>query len=144
MKIARWPLAVVLMIVTVATAWTHAQQRKPSGASSPSTREQTVMVAQTYLEYGMALHEYDRVALAPDIARVEDGWDTGHDSDAVRKISVGFSKGPLWSIRINKWVVQGDQAVSFSDLYGTGGNRLSVAHYFKVAGGNIKELRINF
>ncbi len=108
----------------------------------PSTRENTIMTAQTYLERGLALHDFKRVALATDAVRTENGWDTGHDAKGVRDTSAGFSG--QWSIRVNKWVVQGNEAVALSDLYTNGGNRVCTSHYFKVSGDKIKELRITF
>lgn len=106
------------------------------------TRQSTVKTAQTYLENGLALHDFKRVALAKDAVRTENGWDTGHNAQGVRDTSAGFSG--QWSIRINKWVVQGSEAVAFSDLYTNNGHRVCTSHYVKVGGEQIKELRITF
>src|ERR1700686_4886233 len=92
MRTPQFRLTLILTGAIAGTALIHGQG-KPSGTSSPqetidasraASRENTVMVAQTYLEYGMGLHDFARVALAPDVVRTENGWDTGHDAKGVR------------------------------------------------------------
>jgi hypothetical protein len=115
-----------------------AAQSERSGRS----REHTVMTAMTYFVRGMELHDYNAVSLVPDAVRTGNGWDIGHDAKSLR--DAGFTTTPVY-VRTNKWIVQGSEAVAFSQFYSrNGGPPLCLAHYFNVPADRIKEILITF
>jgi hypothetical protein len=136
MSVRRLFAVLALAAAATATARLQAQQK-----SAVNARVHTVMTAQTYLEGGMTLHLPRTVALAPDVWRIENGWETGHDAQSLRDAIPRVPE--QWSIRIIKWVVQGNEAAAFSDIF-TGGGHVATGHYFKLAGDSLKEILIAF
>lgn len=105
-----------------------------------TNRTAVITAAQTYMVRGLGDHNFKRVALTKDARRIENGWDTGANAAGVRAASADWSG--QWSLRLNKWVVQGNTAVAISDLW-VGSRWVYTSHCFKVKGDQIQELILN-
>lgn len=105
-----------------------------------SNRIAVIMAAQTYMAHGLGDHNFKRVSLTKDARRIENGWDTGANAAGMRAASADWSS--QWSVRINKWVVQENQAVAISDLW-VGSRWVYTSHCFKIKGDQIQELILN-
>jgi hypothetical protein len=77
------------------------------------SRDATIAVAMTYLHDGLINHDVDRVRLAPDARRINNGEITCADREALRDVIV---REPVAAIHNLRWVVDGDNAVVLYDL----------------------------
>jgi hypothetical protein len=84
-----------------------------SNMPDTESRADKIAVAMTYLQDGLIGHDVDRVLLAPDARRINNGQVTCKDRDALREVIV---REPVAAIHNLRWVVDGDDAVVLYDL----------------------------
>ena len=112
---------------------------------SAEQRESVVRAAEKYLFDGLVKHEPDGIPFHPDVWRKEQGNNTGRSADEIRKSLVSDIMMVITGIRDVNWIVDGEQAVAFYDLYvKTGPDPVRIAERFRVVDGLITEIEAIF
>lgn len=106
-------------------------------------RTAVIATASSYIMHGLVEHDGAKVKAAPDVYRVENGWDTG---DGLAKLCANLKAPAMLEIigmRNMRWTIQGDEALCRFELQHVRGP-MQIFEYFRVQDGLIKEIRANF
>ncbi len=106
-------------------------------------RNAVIATASSYIMGGLVEHNPAKVKFAPDVYRVENGWDTGNGAEGVGMNLKAAVMDEIIGMRNMRWTVQGDEAVCRFELQHIRGP-MQIFEYFRVQDGVIKEIRANF
>ncbi len=110
-----------------------------------SDREDVIAAAEKYLFHGLVEHDPEKVPLAPQATRTEQGRNTGDSRDAIAKSLRMDIMKVITGIRNVRWIVEGDQAVAWYELDTTASEKpVLIAERFRVIGGEITEIEAVF
>ena len=106
--------------------------------SNPVSRNEVIAVSTAYLQTGLVSNEFEKLPIADDCIRTENGWYSGKSKG---EILGNMPKIPgLGNLR---WVVEGQEAVVFWEIFRPVTGR-PIAEYFRLVDGQIKEIRATF
>ncbi len=108
-------------------------------------RDAVIAAAEQYLFHGLVEHDPDKVPLAPNAIRTEQGHNTGTSGEAIAKSLRSDIMNVIQGIRNVRWIVEGDQAVAWYDLDTTRTETpVLIAERFRVENGLITEIEALF
>ena len=106
-------------------------------------RDSVVAVAQTYLIDGLLKQDVDKVLLADDCTRTEQGFNTGASGAHIREVLLMDNLKMNEAIENDRWIVEGNMASVWYDLILTGVPfPIRVAAMFELADGLIHHIDV--
>ncbi len=108
-------------------------------------REAVIAAAEQYLFHGLVEHDPDKVPLAPNAVRTEQGHNTGDSGEAIAKSLRADIMNVIRGIRNVRWIVEGDQAVAWYELdTNRSDTPVLIAERFRVVDGLVTEIEALF
>ncbi len=108
-------------------------------------REAVIAAAEQYLFHGLVEHDPDKVPLAPNAVRTEQGHNTGDSGEAIAKSLRADIMNVIQGIRNVRWIVEGDQAVAWYELdTNRSDTPVLIAERFRVVDGLVTEIEALF
>ena len=122
----------------------HAERPIAPGGPVP-TRESVIEAAEKYLFHGLVEHDGNKVPLAENVVRREQGRNTGQGRPGLIQALSHEVMNVITGIRNVRWIVEDEQAVAFYDLDTKGSDRpVLIAERFRVVNGLITEIEALF
>ena len=87
------------------------------------TRESVIEAAEKYLVHGLVEHDGNKVPLAENVVRREQGRNTGQGRPGLIQALSHEVMNVITGIRNVRWIVEDEQAVAFYDLDTKGSDR---------------------
>ncbi len=108
-------------------------------------RDEIIRVCETYLFHGLVERDPDKVLLAADARRIEQGELNGGTRDEIAALLAVKEPRIIKGIRNARWIVEADQAIAFYELLTTfSAEPVRIAERFSITEGLISEIEAVF